>query len=135
MNGPHTNMNNSFPTSSRQHNNGYRSPYRSSNPNENNAQWRFDFTYNWIGKQRLPLHSGQSLLKGYSPSYVLMNTQLTRVFSEKFDIYLGAENLGSYTQNNPILGNNNPFGTNFDSTLIYAPINGAMIYLGLRLKL
>ena len=35
MNGPHTNMNNSFPTSSRQHNNGYRSPYRSSNPNEN----------------------------------------------------------------------------------------------------
>ena len=107
----------------------------SSNPNENNAQWRFDFTYNWIGKQRLPLHSGQSLLKGYSPSYVLMNTQLTRVFSEKFDIYLGAENLGSYTQNNPILGNNNPFGTNFDSTLIYAPINGAMIYLGLRLKL
>ena len=107
----------------------------SSNLNENNAQWRFDFTYNWIGKQRLPLHSGQSSLKGYSPSYVLMNTQLTRVFSEKFDIYLGAENLGSYTQNNPILGNNNPFGTNFDSTLIYAPINGAMIYLGLRLKL
>jgi len=107
----------------------------SSNLNENNAQWRFDFTYNWIGKQRLPLHSGQSSLKGYSPSYVLMNTQLTRVFSEKFDIYLGAENLGSYTQNNPILGNENPFGTNFDSTLIYAPINGAMIYLGLRLKL
>ena len=107
----------------------------SSNLNENNAQWRFDFTYNWIGKQRLPLHSGQSSLKGYSPSYVLMNTQLTRVFSEKFDIYFGAENLGSYTQNNPILGNENPFGTNFDSTLIYAPINGAMIYLGLRLKL
>jgi hypothetical protein len=107
----------------------------SSNLKENKAQWRFDFTYNWIGKQRLPLHSGQSSLKGYSPSYVLMNTQLTRVFSEKFDIYLGAENLGSYTQNNPILGNNNPFGTNFDSTLIYAPINGAMIYLGLRLKL
>ena len=107
----------------------------SSNLNENNAQWRFDFTYNWIGKQRLPLHSGQSSLKGYSPSYVLMNTQLTRVFSEKFDIYLGAENLRSYTQNNPILGNENPFGTNFDSTLIYAPINGAMIYLGLRLKL
>ena len=107
----------------------------SSNLNENNAQWRFDFTYNWIGKQRLPLHSGQSSLKGYSPSYVLMNTQLTRVFSEKFDIYLGAENLGSYTQNNPILGNENPFGTNFDSTLIYAPISGAMIYLGLRLKL
>ena len=107
----------------------------SSNLKENKAQWRFDFTYNWIGKQRLPLHSGQSSLKGYSPSYVLMNTQLTRVFSEKFDIYLGAENLGSYTQNNPILGNNNPFGTNFDSTLIYAPINRAMIYLGLRLKL
>lgn len=107
----------------------------SSNLNENGGQWRFDFTYNWIGKQRLPLHSEQSLLKGFSPSYNLMNTQLTRVFSTKFEVYVGSENLGNYKQGNPILGKNDPFGLNFDSSLIYAPISGTMIYSGLRLKL
>ena len=107
----------------------------SSELNENGAQWRFDFTYNWVGKQRLPVHSELSTLNGFSSSYNLMNTQLTRVFSTKFEAYVGSENLGNYTQQNPILGKNNPFGENFDSTLIYAPISGTMIYVGLRLNL
>jgi hypothetical protein len=55
----------------------------SSNLNENGKQWKFDFTYNWIGQQRLPIHSDQSLLKGLSPTYTLLNTQLTRVFFRK----------------------------------------------------
>lgn len=107
----------------------------SSNLNENGKQWKFDFTYNWIGKQRLPIHSDQSLLKGLSPTYTLLNTQLTRVFSEKFEIYIGGENIGSYTQKTPILDSENPFGTNFDSSLVYAPILAPMLYAGIRLKL
>ena len=107
----------------------------SSNLNENGKQWKFDFTYNWIGQQRLPIHSDQSLLKGLSPTYTLLNTQLTRVFSEKFEIYIGGENIGSYTQKTPILDSENPFGTNFDSSLVYAPILAPMLYAGIRLKL
>jgi len=103
--------------------------------NENGTQWKFDFTFNWIGKQRLPIHSSQNSFKGFSPSYNLINSQVTRVFSSKFEIYLGGENLGNYTQENPILDFKNPFGTNFDSTIIYAPIMAPMIYIGLRLKL
>ena len=103
--------------------------------NDEEQQWKFDFTYNRVGKQRLPIHSGQSLYMGWSPSYTLLNTQLTRVFSEKFEIYLGGENIGNYTQNNPILDSDNPFGTNFDSTLIFAPIIAPMLYIGVRLKL
>ena len=107
----------------------------SSNLTENGKQWKFDFTYNWIGQQRLPIHSDQSLLNGLSPSYTLLNTQLTRVFSEKFEIYIGGENIGSYTQKTPILDSKNPFGANFDSTLVYAPIMAPMLYAGIRLKL
>ena len=107
----------------------------SSNLNENGKQWKFDFTYNWIGQQRLPIHSDQSLFKGLSPTYTLLNTQLTRVFSEKFEIYIGGENIGSYTQKTPILDSENPFGTNFDSSLVYAPILAPMLYAGIRLKL
>ena len=110
----------------------------SSKTNQNDSYWRYDITYNWIGKQRLPLHSMYpSLVKsnGFSPSYNLINTQVTRVFSSKFEVYIGGENIGDYTQNNPILDSKNPFGLNFDSSQIYAPIHGSLIYIGLRLKL
>ena len=107
----------------------------SSDPNDKGAFWKFDFTLNNVGKQRLPEHSGLSNFSGFSPSYTLINSQVTKVFSEKFEIYLGGENLGNYTQKNPILDSENPFGTSFDGTLIYSPIVGSMIYAGIRLKL
>ena len=107
----------------------------SSDPNDKGAFWKFDFTLNNVGKQRLPEHSGLSNFLGFSPSYTLFNSQVTKVFSEKFEIYLGGENLGNYSQKNPILDSENPFGTSFDGTLIYSPIVGSMIYAGIRLKL
>ena len=110
----------------------------SSKLNKKGSFWRYDITYNWVGKQRLPLHSMHSslvTLNGFSPSYNLINTQLTRVFSSRFEVYIGGENIGNYTQKNPILDSKKPFGINFDSSLIYAPIHGSLIYIGLRLKL
>ena len=107
----------------------------SSKTKDNESRWKYDFTYNWIGEQRLPSHSSLSSMNGYSSSYNLFNTQLTRVFSNKFEIYIGGENVGNYTQKTPILGAIDPFGNDFDSSIIYAPISGSMFYLGLRFKL
>ncbi|MDB9794236.1 TonB-dependent receptor [Flavobacteriaceae bacterium] len=104
----------------------------STNEKENGSKWKFDFTYNWIGTQRLPSHTELVDLKGNSPSYSLVNSQITRVLSNKFDVYIGGENIGGYTQSNPIIGGDDPFGTDFDTSLIYAPIHGALIYVGLR---
>lgn len=103
----------------------------STDENENGSKWKFDFTYNWIGNQRLPSHTSLIDFKGSSPSYSLVNSQITRVFSNKFEIYIGGENIGGYTQKNPVLGGY-PFGTDFDTSLIYAPIHGALFYVGLR---
>ena len=107
----------------------------STKQNSNKSFWKFDFTYNVVGVQRLPDHTQQKSFNGYSPSYFLINSQITRVFSEKFEIYLGGENLNNYKQEKPILDSSNPFGINFDSTILYAPIQGSMYYIGLRLKL
>ena len=41
----------------------------------------------------------------------------------------------NYQQNRVILGADDPFGSNFDSTMIYAPIFGQMYYAGLRFKI
>jgi hypothetical protein len=66
---------------------------------------------------------------------MLLNFQLTQIFNKNFEVYLGFENLANYLQKNPIIDSNNPFGPNFDSSLIYAPIVGAMNYFGLRYNL
>ena len=104
----------------------------------NDSQWKFDLTYNWIGEQRLPNTSSNPIqyqLAQNSESYSLMNAQITKVFSKKFEVYLGGENLTNMRQKNPILASDNPFGNHFDSTIIYAPIFGRMFYSGLRFKI
>ena len=103
----------------------------STNEKENGSKWKFDFTYNWIGKQRLPSHTELIDFEGYSPNYSLVNSQITRVFTNKFEMYVGGENIGGYTQSNPIVGGY-PFGTDFDTSIVYAPIHGALFYVGLR---
>ena len=105
---------------------------------ENDAYWKFDVTYNWVGKQRLPntqLNPTEYQLPEFSKSYNLLNTQITKVFSKKFEIYVGAENITNYKQKNPILGSDNPFGANFDTTIVYAPVFGSNFYTGLRFKI
>ncbi len=105
---------------------------------DNGHRWKFDFTYNWMGKQRLPFTATNpeaDRFSDYSPAISLMNAQITRTFSSTFEMYTGVENLGNYKQEKAILGSDNPFGPNFDSSIIYAPIFGQMFYAGLRFKI
>ena len=105
---------------------------------EKGKQWKFDFTYNWIGTQRLPNTETNPIkdrLPQYSPAYSLMNAQITRTFSPVFEVYMGGENIGNYKQEKAILGKDNPFGPTFDASIVYAPIFGQMYYAGLRFKI
>ena len=95
-------------------------------------KWIFDVTANYVGESRIPDH--QLIAKKYSESFYLYNAQITKKF-RKFDVYLGGENLLAYTQDNPILDAGNPSSSAFDASLIYAPINGRMIYGGFRFKI
>ena len=105
---------------------------------DNGAQWKLDFTFNNIGEQRLPdtaTNPTQYQLPINSERYSLLNSQITKVFSNTFEIYAGVENFTNVQQVNPILGSENPFGPNFDSTIVYSPIFGRAIYAGLRFKI
>lgn len=105
---------------------------------ENSSQWKFDATYNWLGEQRFSSTVSNPVpyqLPEYSPTVGTLNAQVTKVFSLKFEVYLGAENITNVKQNNPILGANDPFGPYFDSTFVYGPIFGSNYYAGLRFKI
>ena len=105
-----------------------------SKPTSVGSQWRYDLTYHYVGAQRL-VHNLIDRSRGYSPNYSLWNTQLTYVFSKKFEIYLGGENIGNYRQQSPIIGVGDPFGADFDAGQVYAPVFGGMVYTGLRFKI
>ena len=111
---------------------GYNTP-----ENDNGAQWRFDYTLHTLGRQRLP-SSGVNIenfqFGDFADGYSLMNAQITKVFSKKFEMYVGGENLTNFKQDNPVLGADDPFGPDFDTTIVFAPILGRMVYAGFRFK-
>ena len=113
--------------------------YETPDTHENNhSQWKFDVTFNWLGEQRLPTTATNPLayrLSDYAPSFATLNAQITRVFSKKFEVYVGGENITNYKQANGILAADAPFGAYFDSTMQYAPAFGQMYYAGMRFKL
>jgi len=99
--------------------------------NEKGTQWRFDLTHHFVGSQRLPANSRDGS-NAEADGYGLWNTQITRAFSAGFEFYLGAENLTNFKQQDPIVAADDPYSSNFDASIIYAPIFGRMIYSGLR---
>lgn len=107
-------------------------------PTEKGGQWKFDYTVHSLGKQRLPnteVNPPEFRLDDFVEGYSLMNAQVTKVFSPQFEVYLGGENLTNFRQPNPVLEAENPFGSNFDTSIVYAPIMGRMFYGGFRYKI
>ena len=101
-------------------------------------QWKADLTTQWIGSMRIPFTEDNEIefrLGQRSEGYLLLNGQLTRIFGKRLDAYVGVENASNYSQTNPILSSEDPYGEHFDSSLIWAPIFGRMVYLGLRFTL
>lgn len=97
-------------------------------------QWTFDTTLQWIGEQRLPDSSSnpaQFQSKEYGESYFLLNAQIARHFNKVIRVYVGADNLLSYTQEKAIIDAQNPFGNYFDGGMIYAPVMPVNVYFGI----
>jgi outer membrane receptor protein involved in Fe transport len=100
--------------------------------------WQFDATLQINGGCRMPepytMSDGAlSWDRRFSP-YQQVSAQVTRWF-RKFSIYVGGENLTNFTQANPILGASDPWGKNFESTMIWGPVHGRMFYAGIRFNL
>jgi len=69
--------------------------------------------------------------EGSSPSYALVNAQVTRRFNQ-LEIYVGGENLTNYTQQYAIIDPQNPFGEYFDAMQVWAPLVGTRGHIGVR---
>lgn len=98
-------------------------------------QWKFDYTTQWYGPKRIPFTASNPAglrLDDYSPAYIQVSAQATRKLNDKWEIYMGGENLTGYRQKDPILDAANPFSRYFDGSLVWGPITGRMVYAGAR---
>lgn len=95
-------------------------------------KWQFDLTVQFNGGGRMPTPDAENpLWEASFPSFTQLNAQITRRF-RRWSIYVGGENLTNYRQHNPIVSAENPYGKDFDATMVWGPTMGYKLYAGIR---
>lgn len=103
--------------------------------------WQFDLITQFNGDSRIPdmsgnttaVADGQNLER--SPFYVIMNAQITKRLGEQWEIYAGGENLTNYKQKHPLVAASEPFGNDFDASMVWGPLSGIRGYVGFRFQM
>ena len=98
----------------------------------NLKKWQFDATVQFNGGGRMPTPDAERpLWEETFPSYTQLSAQITRRF-RRWSIYLGGENLTNFKQKNPVVSASNPYGSDFDATMVWGPTMGRKLYVGIR---
>lgn len=99
--------------------------------------WQFDVTLQMNGGGRMPkpyqTADGTLSWSERYDAFPQLSAQVTRWFRH-WSVYVGGENMTNFKQRNPIVGASNPWSENFDSTLIWGPVHGAVYYIGFRMN-
>ena len=97
--------------------------------------WQFDATVQLNGGGRNPepyqLADGSQSWSPRFRSFEQVSAQVTRWFRH-WSIYVGGENLTGFKQKTPIYGASTPWGSDFEPTLVWGPVEGRMFYAGVR---
>ena len=92
-------------------------------------KWQFDVTAQFNGVSRMP--------DGFEAPfrwYPQLMAQITKYF-RTWSIYAGAENMTNFRQKSPIFGAADPYGADFDASMVCGPTTGWKVYVGFRYDL
>ena len=92
-------------------------------------KWQFDITAQFNGISRMP--DGFTQPFTWYPQLMAQVTKYWRTCS----LYLGAENMTNFRQDHPIIDSFNPYGPDFDASMVCGPTTGWKLYLGFRYDL
>ena len=94
--------------------------------------WQVDATLQLNGGGRMPTPVN-GLWDRRFHAFEQVSAQVTRWFRH-FYIYVGGENLTGFRQKQTIINADDPWSSNFDSTMVWGPVHGAMFYAGIRIN-
>ena len=104
-------------------------------------KWQFDVTAQFNGISRMPdgFTAYGDFLGGYGTPkpiswYPQLMAQVTKYF-RTCSLYVGAENMTNFRRDSPIIGADDPYGANFDASMVCGPTTGWKVYLGFRYDL
>lgn len=100
--------------------------------------WQFDATLQLNGGGRMPAPyergdgtwSWEQRYNGFEQ----LSVQITRYF-RRWSVYVGGENLTNFKQKNLIIDASDPWGSNFDATMVWGPMHGVKAYVGIRFNI
>jgi len=104
-------------------------------------KWQFDVTAQFNGISRMPdgFTAYGDFLGGYGTPkpitwYPQLMAQVTKYF-RTCSLYVGAENMTNFRQDSPVIGADNPYGPDFDASMVCGPTTGWKVYVGFRYDL
>ncbi len=100
--------------------------------------WIFDYTVSWLGSKRIPNTTSNPVeyqKAQYSPNYWVMNAQISKSFSKRFDAYIGMENMLDTRQQDLLIAADYPLSPYFDASMIWGMVQTRMTYVGIRWKI
>ncbi len=99
-----------------------------------NEHWRFNTSLNWFSKTRIPstlVNDATNRRSTQSKDWFQLNAQVSFKWKQ-WEVYVGGENLINFIQKNPIIAGDQPFSNQFDASLVWGPLRGAMAFAGFR---
>ena len=104
-------------------------------------KWQFDVTAQFNGISRMPdgLVALGDYLGGYGTPhpitwYPQLMAQITKYW-RTCSLYVGAENMTNFKQFAPVVDSFNPWGADFDASMVCGPTTGWKVYVGFRYDL
>ena len=104
-------------------------------------KWQFDVTAQFNGISRMPdgFTAYGDFLGGHGTPkpitwYPQLMAQITKYF-KTCSLYVGAENMTNFRQDSPIIGADQPYGPDFDASMVCGPTMGWKVYVGFRYDL
>lgn len=104
-------------------------------------KWQFDVTAQFNGINRMPdsFVALGDYLGGYGTPhpitwYPQLMAQITKYW-RTCSLYVGAENMTNFKQFAPIVDSFNPWGADFDASMVSGPTTGWKVYVGFRYDL
>jgi outer membrane receptor for ferrienterochelin and colicins len=99
--------------------------------------WQVDGTFIWNSGGRIPSTADNPeayrMDERFTP-FFRANAQITKRF-EIFDLYLGAENITNFLQQQAVISPEDPHNGYFDASLVWGPLDNRLVYIGARLRI